>query len=122
MRDITEKGAALSNNDEIVFCVLRAIEHTPKATQRDIARSARVSLGAVNHCLRALQQKGWVKVQNFRATTARLRYAYVLTPLGLSRKAALTRLFLARKLVEYESLQAEIAQIEAELNDETSHV
>ncbi|MBM9594002.1 MarR family EPS-associated transcriptional regulator [Rhodobacteraceae bacterium MCCB 386] len=109
----------MSERDEIAFRVLRTIESSPKATQRDIARSVRASLGAVNYCLRALQQKGLVKVQNFRATDAKLRYAYVLTPSGLARKAALTRRFLAHKLVEYETLQAEIAEIEAELNEKT---
>lgn len=120
MPEAIKDQAALSERDEIAFRVLRTIGRAPKASQRDIARSARASLGAVNYCLRALQQQGLVKVQSFRAANAKLRYAYVLTQSGLAQKAALTQRFLACKLVEYRALQVEIAEIEAELNDETS--
>ncbi|MEO1502385.1 MAG: MarR family EPS-associated transcriptional regulator [Pseudomonadota bacterium] len=105
----------LNQRDVVAYKVLRSLEKHPDATQRDIAGLSRVSLGAVNYCLRALQEKGLVKVKNFRASGNKKRYAYILTPKGLAEKAVLAQAFLKRKLVEYEKIQNEIEEIEAEL-------
>lgn len=107
----------LSPRDEAAFRVLREIGLDPAASQRALAQRARISTGAVSYCLRALQAKGLVKVQNFRASDNKLRYLYVLTPAGIAERLALTRRFLARKLVEYDRLQAEIAAARAEIGD-----
>jgi EPS-associated MarR family transcriptional regulator len=74
-----------------------------------------VSLGAVNYCLKALVEKGQVKIRNFRAANNKLRYAYVLTPRGLAEKTRLTGRFLKRKIAEYEALKAEIEAIQKSL-------
>jgi hypothetical protein len=47
-------------------------------------------------------------MHNFRASDNKLRYAYVLVPTGLSKKAELTAGFLRRKIAEYDALRAEI--------------
>ena len=96
------------------FRILRLLEDQPEASQRDIARSLGVSLGLVNFCLKALADKGCLKVANFRASGSKLRYAYLLTPDGLQEKARLTSGFLQRKVSEYEALKAEIAALQAE--------
>ena len=105
----------LTNREETSFRVLRELERRPDASQRDLARTAQVSLGAINYCLRALQEKGLVKVQNFRASDNKLRYMYVLTPHGIAERVALTRRFLVRKMAEYEALKAEIESIANEI-------
>jgi hypothetical protein len=48
------------------------------------------------------------------------RYAYILTPKGLSKKAALTSRFLKREMEKYGALKEEIEalQIEMELGDD----
>src|SRR5262245_9995772 len=94
--------------------VMRSIEANPTYSQRDIARSLGISLGAVNYCLNALVEVGFVKVQNFRATNNKMRYAYILTPKGAAEKAALTGAFLQRKMREYEALKAEIEALRLE--------
>ena len=76
-----------------------------------------VSVGAVNYCLRALADKGQIKVRNFRCSQNKLRYAYVLTPRGVAAKARLTGSFLARKVAEYDALKAEIESLQADLSD-----
>jgi hypothetical protein len=43
-------------------------------------------------------------------------YAYVLTPQGVTGKARVTADFLRRKLVEYETLTRQIAELQQELN------
>ena len=83
-------------------------------TQREIAEKLGVSTSGLNYCLRALVDKGWVKVQNFGNSKNKFGYMYILTPRGLAEKAALTSRFLARKLQEYEALREEIATLTAE--------
>ena len=73
-----------------------------------------MSLGKVNYCLRALMAKGFVKAGNYRKSSNKLAYFYVLTPSGLNAKAELTRAFLARKMREYEALREEIERLTRE--------
>ena len=93
---------------------MRLIEANPSLSQRDIANSLGISLGAVNYCLKALIGVGFVKVRNFRASGNKLRYAYILTPKGAAEKAALMGGFMQRKLREYEALKAEIEGLQLE--------
>ena len=104
-----------SVSEDTRFRVLRLLEQNPDLSQRDIANSLGVSLGCVNYCLKALAEKGQVKIRNFRASEHKLRYAYVLTPKGLAERAALTGRFLKRKMVEYDALKAEIDDLEKEM-------
>ena len=83
---------------------------------RDLANEMGISNGAAYYCLNALVEKGWVKLGNFKRSEHKGRYAYVLTPTGISERAGLTKRFLARKMNEYEALKAEIE----ELSDEVS--
>ena len=94
--------------DDVRFRVLRVLQEEPELSQREISVRLGVSLGAVNYCLRALTERGQVKVRNFRSSDNKLRYAYILTPGGIAEKARLTGAFLARKIAEYEALRAEI--------------
>ena len=74
-----------------------------------------VSLGKTNYCLKALVDKGYVKMQNFMSSHNKLAYSYLLTPSGISEKAYLTTQFLKRKVEEYESLKHEIAALKLEI-------
>lgn len=100
------------------FRVMHLIEANPSVSQRDIARSLGISLGAVNYCLSALIEVGFVKVRNFRASDNKRRYAYILTPKGAVEKAALTAGFLQRKVQEYDALKAEIEALQREAVDQ----
>ena len=99
--------------------VLRALQDNPRLTQRELSERLGVSLGATNFVLRALMEKGAIKIRNFRGNTRKLSYAYILTQHGLAEKASLTARFLARKQKEYESLKAEIEAVSRELEQET---
>lgn len=72
-------------------------------------------MGGLNYCLKALIEKGWIKVHNFSQSRRKLGYAYILTPQGLVEKARLTGGFLRRKMQEYEALKAEIDSLKAEV-------
>jgi mannose-6-phosphate isomerase len=98
------------------FRVLRLLEENPEMSQRELAVAVGISTGSVHYLLSALIKRGLIKMGNFSASTDKRRYAYILTPRGLSEKAAITGRFLARKHEEFESLKREISQLEAELS------
>lgn len=102
--------------EEVHLRLLKAIEANPQATQRELSQELGVSLGKANYCLKALVDKGWVKVNNFRASPNKLAYAYLLTPRGLDAKAKLTMRFLRRKVKEYEALRREIDELQQEVD------
>lgn len=115
----------ISKADTVRFRVMRAIEANPKITQRELAEQIGVSVGSINYCINALIERGLVKVENFRASTSKWRYLYVLTPRGFAEKAASTQRFLLRQIADYEILKAEIEALQKELEQsdqsETSH-
>ena len=80
-----------------------------------MARRLELSLGKTNYCVRAVVKKGWVKVQNFRSSSRKSAYMYMLTPKGVAAKGRITKRFLDRKVEEYERLQKEIQQFRAEV-------
>ena len=98
------------------FRVLRLLQDNPDLTQREIAELLGVSLGGINYCLRALADKGLVKIQNFQKSKNKMGYVYLLTPRGISEKAALTEAFLKRKMEEYEALKIEIEELKSEFS------
>ena len=96
------------------FRVLRLLQDNPDLTQREIAQKLGVSTSGLNYCLKALIEKGFVKVQNFSQSKNKFGYVYLLTPQGVAEKALLTGRFLKRKMVEYEALRVEIQSLSAE--------
>ena len=101
--------------EDTYFRVLRALNENPDLTQRELAQRLGVSVGSLNYCLKALIEKGWVKMQNFSQSKNKFGYVYILTPRGMAKKAALTGDFLKRKLIEYDALKAEIESLYPEL-------
>jgi EPS-associated MarR family transcriptional regulator len=90
------------------FDVLRRIQKKPKSSQRKLAKELGFSLGKLNYCLKALQDKGLVKIENFKKNPQKLNYIYVLTPKGISKKTKLTLNFMKRKMREYDELKNEL--------------
>ena len=102
--------------------VLRLLEASPQMSQRDLAAALGVSVGKTNFCLKALLDKGLLKMQNFQNSKRKLAYAYLLTPAGIAEKTSLTGRFLTRKMQEYELLKAEIAALQQEASEsDTQH-
>ena len=94
------------NSDQ--FEILRAIDKKSNITQRELSNSLGFSLGKINYCLGALKEKGFIKINNFSKSENKIKYAYILTPKGISEKTKLTYNFLKLKMKEYEDLQKEI--------------
>ncbi len=98
------------------------LQDNPDLTQREIAQSLGVSTSGLNYCLKALIDKGLVKVQNFNQSKNKFGYVYLLTPQGVAEKAALTGRFLKRKKAEYEALRDEIEALRDEVSEALSEL
>ena len=103
------------NNQELEFRALRILEQQPDLTQRQLAKELGVSLGKSHYLVKSLIDVGWVKLDNFQRSDNKLGYVYLLTPVGIVEKAALTMRFLARKQREHAQLQEEITQLQEEV-------
>ena len=97
--------------------LLKLLQDQPQMSQRDLAQAMGVSLGKANYCLKALTEKGLVKLDRFRASPDKRQYAYLLTPAGLREKTRITMEFLRNKVSEYEALEREIEQLRGDLEN-----
>ena len=95
-------------NKQDHFNVLRKIKNNPESTQRQLAKDLGFSLGKLNYCLKALKDKGLVKIENFKKNPKKINYIYILTPKGISEKTKLTLNFMQRKIEEYDELKEEL--------------
>ena len=89
--------------------VLRSINNQPTLSQRKLAKNLGFSLGKLNYCLKALKDKGLIKIQNFQKKEKKIQYfKYIITPDGLSERTRLTINFMKRKMKEYDELKNEL--------------
>lgn len=101
---------------------MRLLEDNPDLTQRKWAQSLGVSVGSVNYCLKALVDKGWIKMKNFAYSKNKFGYIYLLTPSGLAEKAMITQRFLQRKTDGYEILKSEIKALKSEVKNDHEEI
>lgn len=102
----------------ITLDALRLLAEQPELSQRQLSQALGLSLGKTHYVLHAMLDRGLVKIENFRRSDNKLAYAYLLTPKGLGEKVRLTRAFLARKEAEFVTLQATIARLRQEVQQE----
>jgi MarR family transcriptional regulator, temperature-dependent positive regulator of motility len=103
--------------EEMRFRVLRLIESRPEISQRELADELGISLGQINYQLKALKERGLIKVGNFLRSDNKLAYVYLLTPKGVADKLSITKHFLERKRNEFALLKAELEELEQEAQD-----
>lgn len=65
-------------NDDTLFWTLKVLQDNPGATQRTIAKEVGINVSTINFCLKALVEKGWIKIGNFSRNPDKLCYAYGL--------------------------------------------
>lgn len=105
----------LDQVEDLQFRVLKLLQQQPDTSQRELANALGVSNGKLHYCMRALIEKGMVKLSNFASSKHHLCYAYLLTPAGIAHKASITGRFIKRKMAEYEALKQELASLQADI-------
>ncbi len=95
-------------DDQENLNLLRNISKNPRVSQRKLANDLGFSLGKLNYCLKALKEKGLIKIQNFKKNPKKLNYIYILTPQGIAHKTKLSLNFMKRKMAEYDELKKEV--------------
>ena len=65
--------------------ILERLENNGHLTQRDLSKEVGIALGLVNHLLKKMVNKGWIKIKNIDAKKIR----YLITPEGAREKSSL---------------------------------
>ena len=97
------------------FQVMRLLSDSPKISMRSLADSVGISTGSAYYVLKALVEKGFVKLESFGNNANKSQYVYLLTQKGMREKSLLTHHFIKRKRVEFEKLHVEIKALEEEV-------
>lgn len=98
-----------------VLGIIKELEKSSSITQRTLSEKLGISLGKTNYILKALVEKGIIKLKRFKNSKNKMAYLYVLTPSGIQHKVELARDFLDRKLKEYEQVKNEIKELRKEI-------
>ena len=95
-------------NNQDYFEVLRKIFNNPYSTQRELANELGFSLGKLNYSLKALKNKGLLKINNFKKNPNKLNYLYIITPKGVAEKTRMTIEYMGRISQEYDELKKDL--------------
>jgi DNA-binding MarR family transcriptional regulator len=95
------------DNDRILLGLLELVERDGGQSQRRLASELGIALGLVNAYLKRCVKKGLVKVSEAPAR----RYAYYLTPQGLSQKSRLTIEYLSYSFSFFRQARADCAEM-----------
>ena len=96
--------------------VFQIINENPQMTTREIAQKVGISNGSTYYLLTSLIDMGFIKLSNFKDSSQKIKYSYLLTPKGIREKSLITSKFLERKKQEYELLKKEIIELERDLS------
>ena len=97
---------------ELELCILRSVDKIK--SQKTLATELGFSVGKINYVIKALTDKGLIKIENFYNNKNKLQYKYLLTEEGMKEKIILTKKFISRKKKEYEELQKELEMMKKE--------
>jgi EPS-associated MarR family transcriptional regulator len=92
--------------------VFQIINKNPQITTRQIAQKVGISNGSAYYLLTSLIDMGFIKLSNFKDSSKKIKYSYLLTPKGIREKSLITSKFLLRKKIEFEALRDEINSLE----------
>ena len=103
------------HQEDAKFRVFQIINENPQLTTREIAQKVGISNGSAYYLLTSLIDLGFIKLLNFKDSSQKIKYSYLLTPKGIREKSLVTSKFLVRKKQEYELLKKEITKLERDL-------
>jgi EPS-associated MarR family transcriptional regulator len=102
--------------EDAKFRLFQIINENPQMTTREIAQKVGISNGSAYYLLTSLIEMGFIKLSNFKDSSQKVKYSYLLTPKGIREKSLITGKFLARKKQEYQQLKKEIIKLEQDLS------
>ena len=87
------------NDKSDILNILRNISFKKGFSQRQMAKELGFSLGKLNYCIKALKEKGLIKIKNLRNKKDKIQYVrtYVLTNKGINYRVNLTFEFMKKK-------------------------
>ncbi|MDB0015537.1 MarR family EPS-associated transcriptional regulator [Amylibacter sp.] len=100
------------HQEDAKFRMFQILNDNPQMTTREIAKKVGISNGSAYYLLTSLINMGFIKLSNFKDSSQKIKYSYLLTPKGIREKSLITSKFLVRKKQEYELLKKEIAELE----------
>ena len=100
------------HQEDAKFRVFQIINENPQMTTREIAQKVGISNGSTYYLLTSLIDMGFIKLSNFKDSSQKVKYSYLLTPKGIREKSIITSKFLVRKKKEFEALRQEIDSLE----------
>jgi EPS-associated MarR family transcriptional regulator len=103
------------HQEDAKFRVFQIINENPQMTSREIAQKIGISNGSAYYLLISLIDMGFIKLANFKDSSQKIKYSYLLTPKGIREKSLVTSKFLERKKQEYKLLKKEITELERDL-------
>ena len=103
------------HQEDVRLRVMRLIDENSEMSSRQIADKVGIANGSAYYVLTALIERGFVKLENFKNSQRKGRYAYLLTPRGIREKSLLTHRFIGRKRQEFDALRTEIKSLEEEV-------
>ena len=96
----------INNQDQLN--ILIKIDKEKNTSQRQLANNLGFSLGKLNYLLNELIKKGLIKIKRFKKNENKLRYSYIITPEGISKRSKFALNFMKRKMNEYDELKKEL--------------
>jgi EPS-associated MarR family transcriptional regulator len=102
--------------EDAKFRVFQIINENPQITTREIAKKVGISNGSAYYLLTSLIDMGFIKLSNFKESSQKTKYSYLLTPKGIREKSLVTNKFIVRKKKEYELLKKEITELEQDMD------
>ena len=105
------------HQEDAKFRVFQIINENPQMTTREIAQKVGISNGSAYYLLTSLIDMGFVKLSNFKDSSQKIKYSYLLTPKGIREKSLVTSKFLVRKKQEFKALREEIDSLEKSIGN-----
>jgi DNA-binding MarR family transcriptional regulator len=100
-------SSAAEQETEITLGVLDAVQANASVTQRSVAQELGIALGLANAYLKRCIKKGLIKVQQMPPN----RYAYYLTPQGITEKSRLTAEYLTSSFTFFRRARAQMEEL-----------
>lgn len=96
-----------THSEQQIMHLLEVVEANNCVSQRHVASEVGIALGMVNTYIQRCVRKGWIKTQKIPAR----RYAYYLTPQGMTEKTRLVKKYMQSSLSLFREAKTQFQDI-----------